>query len=610
MRSGFIALFRVGLVAVLLGLPIAAIANAPDPGQLGKRVALVVGNGAYGDLGRLPNPPNDASDIAAKLRALHFDVTLVTDGDAEAMLAALRDFGEAGAGADVALFFYAGHGMAMEGENYLIPVRARIKDKLSLRYGALSLSDVRDTLESTDAPLKMVILDACRDNPLAKQLQQSTGQLGRSLDASSGLARMNIDQGSGWYIAFATGPGRVALDGKNQRNSPFTQALLAHVGDENVDARVMFGSVRDAVVRATEDRQNPWSEDGMRGQFQFNPVAVKPAEPVAPTDYLDWQKISSSDEPSDYEAFLKAHPDSNLASAAEARIRQLRDPATERATWDLTQSSSDPAAYEKFLRNYPEGPYAGAARLNLQNLLGAQLRSSDDRHAMEEYIARFPNSPFTADIDQRLSTLGKQAMAAPAAPTIAPAAPAAEADRALELVAAPTPPPSPSAAPEADLSPDSVARLRLQVQGIQIQYALKALGYYTGKVDGKLGSGSQRAISSFQRSIGAQATGDLLPEEIVALVGAAARGGNRDAQTIYGVLFQTGAGVKKDQARAVEWYRRAAEGGNGYGQLNLGFAYANGWGVERDVVSARRWLEAANASGVPEARQALRTLGD
>ncbi len=607
MRSGFIALFRVCLVAVLLGLPIAAIANAPDPGQLGKRVALVVGNGAYGDLGRLPNPPNDASDIAAKLRALHFDVTLVTDGDAEAMVSALRDFGEAGVGADVALFFYAGHGMAMEGENYLIPVRARIKDKLSLRYGALSLSDVRDTLESTDAPLKMVILDACRDNPLAKQLQQSTGQLGRSLDASNGLAKMNIDRGSGWYIAFATGPGDVALDGKNQRNSPFTQALLAHVGDENVDVRVMFGSVRDAVVRATEDQQIPWSEDGMRGQFQFNPVAVKPAVDAA---QIAWRSIVNSTSPADFDDFLQKFPDSDYSNSAKIQRQQLREPKAESDAWKTTQTSSDPAAYEEFLRNYPEGAFASTARLMLQNLLGAQLRSSDDRHAMEEYIARFPNSPFTADIDQRLSTLGKQAMAAPAAPTSAPSAPAAEADRALELVAAPTPPAGPSAAPEADLSPDSVARLRLQVQGIQIQYALKALGYYTGKVDGKLGSGSQRAISSFQRSIGAQATGDLLPEEIVALVGAAARGGNRDAQTIYGVLFQTGAGVKKDQARAVEWYRRAAEGGNGYGQLNLGFAYANGWGVERDVVSARRWLEAANASGVPEARQALRTLGD
>lgn len=609
MRSVFIAFFRVGLVAVLLGLPIAAIANAPDPGQLGKRVALVVGNGAYGDLGRLPNPTNDASDIAAKLRALHFDVTLVTDGDAEAMVSALRDFGEAGAGADVALFFYAGHGMAMEGENYLIPVRARIKDKLSLRYGALSLSDVRDTLESTDAPLKMVILDACRDNPLAKQLQQSTGQLGRSLDASSGLARMNIDQGSGWYIAFATGPGDVALDGKNQRNSPFTQALLAHVGDENVDARVMFGSVRDAVVRATEDRQIPWSEDGMRGQFQFNPVAVKPTVDAA---QIAWRAIMNSTSPADFDEFLQKFPDSDYSSSAEIQRKQLREPKAQSEVWEKMQNSTDPAAYEEFLRNYPDGPYAGTARLNLQSLLGAQLLTSNDAHAMEAYIARFPNGLLTAYIDQRLSTLGKQAMAAPApeAQALAPAPSAAESNRALELVAAPTPPAGPSVAPEADLSPDSVARLRLQVQGMQIQYALKALGYYTGRIDGKLGSGSQRAISSFQRSIGAQATGDLLPEEIVALVGAAARGGNRDSQTIYGALFATGAGVKKDLPRSVEWYRRAAEGGNGYGQLNLGFAYANGWGVERDVVSARRWLEAANASGVPEARQALRTLGD
>ncbi len=604
MRSGFIALFRVGLVAVLLGLPIAAIANAPDPELIGKRVALVIGNGDYGDLGALPNPPNDASDVAAKLRTLHFEVRLVTDGDDDAMEDALRAFSVDAAGADVALFYYAGHGMAVDGENYLVPVNMPLQDRLSLRK-AIRFSDVRDTLESTSASLKMVILDACRDNPLAKRWQRGSGELGRSLNASPGLVETATGNASGWYIVYATAPGDVALDGENQRNSPFTQALLSHLGDENVDVQGIIRSVRADVLEATNHKQVPWENAALTGTYILNPVAVKPE--VDPAQ-IAWRALRDSTSPAAFDEFLRAFPDSDYTNAAKYQLQQLRDPEREREAWRTVKATQDPAILESFLRDYPDGASADAARLALQGVLGAQLLASDDTHAMEAYIARFPDAPLAALIDQRMSTIGKQASVAP--DKVVATAATQTTERALELVAAPTPPAGPSAAPEADLSPDSVARLRLQVQGIQIQYALKALGYYTGKVDGKLGPGSQRAISSFQRSIGAQATGDLSPEEIVALVGAAARGGNRDAQTIYGVLFQTGAGVKKDQARAVEWYRRAAEGGNGYGQLNLGFAYANGWGVERDVVSARRWLEAANASGVPEARQALRTLGD
>ena len=145
---------------------------------------------------------------------------------------------------------------------------------------------------------------------------------------------------------------------------------------------------------------------------------------------------------------------------------------------------------------------------------------------------------------------------------------------------------------------------------MQRQYALKALGFYTGAIDGKFGQNSREAVRAFQRAIGTPGTGELEPAEIVALIGEAARSGDRDCQTIYGGMFATGAGVAKDLPRSVEWYRRAAEAGNGFGQLNLGYAYANGWGVQRDVVSARRWLEAARDNGVPEAAQALRTMGN
>ena len=233
------------LALLLMLLPMAApgwAAGTPDGGlDLGKRVALVIGNGSYGALGTLPNPPNDAHDIAAALEDLSFDVTLVVDGDVDELRQSLRAFGRSAAGADVALFYYAGHGMAVRGENYLVPVSAQIETDLDLRFETLGLTDVRETLDFTDAKLKMVILDACRDNPLAKLLQRNEAELGRGLSMSEGLAPMDVAKASGLFIAYATAPGNVALDGSTQRNSPFTRALLDHINTPNVDVRVMFG---------------------------------------------------------------------------------------------------------------------------------------------------------------------------------------------------------------------------------------------------------------------------------------------------------------------------------------------------------------------------------
>ena len=156
-------------------------AETPATAELGTRVALVIGNGAYGELGTLPNPPNDASDVSGRAEKLDFKVTRVVDGNADDMRRALRDFGSSATGADVALFYYAGHGMALNGENYLVPVQAHIENELDLRYETLALSDVRDALDFTDAHLKMVILDACRDNPALQAAGEQGGATGRGL---------------------------------------------------------------------------------------------------------------------------------------------------------------------------------------------------------------------------------------------------------------------------------------------------------------------------------------------------------------------------------------------------------------------------------------------
>ncbi len=382
----------------------------------GTRVALVIGNGAYGDLGTLPNPPNDASDIADALEGLHFKVTRVIDGNAEEMRRALRDFGSSASGADVALFYYAGHGMALRGENYLVPVHAQIQNELDLTYGTLALSDVRNALDYTNANLKMVILDACRDNPLAKMLQARNAQLGRSVQTNEGLAPMDVQQASGMFIAYATSPGNVALDGSHQRNSPFTKALLAHIAAPNTDVRIMFGGVKQDVVQATNGRQIPWVEEAMLGgEFDFNPVKVAPLPPTLPDDYIAWSQVDT-DDPAAVDAFIAQHPDSKLVGAARDRLSILRDPAAEAAAWTTLRNSRDPAAFEQFLHRYPDGANAATAQYLLEGLLSNQLLASRDVGGMEAYVARFPDGAWTALVRDTMAQLRSAQNTAPAEP--------------------------------------------------------------------------------------------------------------------------------------------------------------------------------------------------
>jgi len=392
--SIFAAIVAAALV-LLLGSPILAAGTPATDEAPGNRVALVIGNGAYGELGPLPNPPNDASDVADALEKLDFKVTRVIDGNADDMRRALRGFGSSAMGADVALFYYAGHGMALRGENYLVPVRAHIENELDLRYETLGLGDVQDALDFSGAKLKMVILDACRDNPLAKMLQSKEAAVGRGLSLSDGLVAMQVQDASGMFIAYSTAPGSVALDGSNQRNSPFTKALLTHIATPNTDVRVMFGDVRADVVKATNGHQTPWTEEAMLGGFEFNPEAVAPPPPTPPDDFTAWSKIANSEDPADLEAFLDQFPESSLANAARAQLKMLRDPATEAAAYGKLHGSKDVAAYETFLHRYPDGTFASAAQLMLQGLLSVQLVDSGNVPGMKAFIARFPDGSFT-----------------------------------------------------------------------------------------------------------------------------------------------------------------------------------------------------------------------
>lgn len=268
----------LGVVRCLI-LVILLLAHAA-PAQADKRVALVIGNGAYQYSSHLENPAHDATDMASVLARVGFDVVQGIDADFSALQQLMREFTIRAGNADVALLFFAGHGLQVDGENYLLPVSARLQRRTDLRFEAVALNEVLHLMEESGARIKIAVVDACRDNPLARSFNRSTrSTVGSGLAPPRSTAR-------GTLIAFATSPGDVAADG-SERNSPFTAALLRHLPEPNVEVNEMFTRVRAAVDRTTGGEQLPWLNTSLVGQFYFSPgqlsasqiTAIPPPEP-------------------------------------------------------------------------------------------------------------------------------------------------------------------------------------------------------------------------------------------------------------------------------------------------------------------------------------------
>lgn len=225
-----------------------------------RRVALVFGNASYKS-SPLRNPVNDATDFSEALRSLGFEVTLIRDASISQMREATRRFADVLPASDVALIYYAGHGVEVKGRNYLIPVTADIKHEYELEEQAYDAGRWLDMLEgganSGRQRVNVVILDACRDNAFTRGWRS----------ASRGLARM--DAPAGTFIAFATAPGRVAADGDRQRNSPFTASLLKAMQQPNLPIELVFKEVRRMVLQETRGEQVPWDNSSLVGDFVF-----------------------------------------------------------------------------------------------------------------------------------------------------------------------------------------------------------------------------------------------------------------------------------------------------------------------------------------------------
>lgn len=241
-------------------------AEAVDPGR---RIALVIGNGAYKNAPPLPNPPNDARGLAKNLRDIGFEVSEGIDLDKAKMQSTIVSFLRDSASADLAVVFYAGHGMQVDGKNFLVPVDAGFDGTADF---ATNMTDMDTILAALDGKLRtnIIILDACRDNPLANKAIVAAAEPSRSLRVRSGLAApSNVGSGAtagaGTMIAFATAPGQIALDGDGS-NSPFSTALIRHIGTPGLEVQQLMTRVRADVVASTKGRQVPWSNSALIGE--------------------------------------------------------------------------------------------------------------------------------------------------------------------------------------------------------------------------------------------------------------------------------------------------------------------------------------------------------
>ena len=291
-----------------------------------QRLALVVGNSNY-DIGPLGNPVNDAALMEATLRELGFTVTRIDDADRvtfeRAVVSFSRDVRNAG-NDTIGLFYYAGHGVQANGENYLIPVDAQVADLLDLRIQAIDVSTVMASLEAAGNRLNIVILDACRNNPF-RSIQRS---------ASRGLAK--IDAPYGTLVAYATAPGDVALDGDG-RNSPYSLALAKAMKLPGLQIEQVFKRTRIEVMERTGQRQIPWESSSLVGDFAFNTAGASAAaidtsssasSADATNDRLFWESIRDSDNPAMFEAYLNAYPNGSFAPLARIRLAELQGGGT------------------------------------------------------------------------------------------------------------------------------------------------------------------------------------------------------------------------------------------------------------------------------------------
>ena len=396
------------IVVVLL---VVFLAASPALAQ-GKRVALVIGNSEYKHTPRLENPKNDAAHMAAQLKKLGFVVMEGRDLDKAAMDRTVRDFAEALGGAQVGLFFYAGHGLQVGGQNYLVPIDAKLTTASAIDFEMVRLELVHRTMER-EVSTNILMMDACRDNPLARNLARALGT--RSTQIGRGLAVVEL--GEGTLISFSTQPGNVALDGDG-RNSPYSAALVKHIATPGDDLPTILINVRNDVMNETARRQVPWEHSALTAKFYFIP----PRPTGQQIEFQFWVSVKDSTNPAILGTYLEKYPTGEYASIARVLIdhydRRLKLELAAREGDRKRQEEEMKAAAAKRLENQQRAREAALAaeRKRAEEVKNTQqterldkeraellARNEELKKALDE--ARVAREAAKAAEDQRLAAL-------------------------------------------------------------------------------------------------------------------------------------------------------------------------------------------------------------
>jgi hypothetical protein len=458
-----------------------------------KRVALVIGNSNYRNVGHLANPASDAQLMADTLKTGGFDtIVFLRDADAAEMRRRLRTFADQVRDADVAVVFYAGHGVEVDGTNYLIPVDALLERDIDVYDEAFSLDRVLVTIEPAKR-LRLVILDACRDNPFAKAMKRTIATRG----VARGLTRVE-PASPNTLVAFAAKAGSTASDG-DDRGSPFTAALAKHIATPGLDLRKAFGYVRDDVLKATSNRQEPY----VYGSLGGDDVALVPARQV-PASQIPASQAPAGPQPG---------PQSEI-----------------RRDFELALETGGRDAFEAFLRGHPAGFYADLATVQLRKIAAEEARAAAEEKARlaererERLAAEGAKQAEQAKAAAEARAAEATRLAAEKAKQIETekAAAAERARAAVEQAAAKDAVQGAAAEKEvAELAArqlvdnndkhDKVAALSMPDKAAQqtaidlrrvLQQELRRVGCMTGQVDGNWDAASQRALDLFNRHAG------------------------------------------------------------------------------------------------------------
>jgi hypothetical protein len=352
MRSA-VGLWKWKIIAVIAAAVMAAVFSVSASAATQTKVALIIGNGAYKSVPELPNPPNDGADVAAALTRIGFSVRLATNVSYDEMRRALLEFSGKARNSEMAVVFYAGHGMEVAGENWLIPVDAELKTDLDTEQEAISLRAVM-LMVSSASRLGLVVLDACRNNPFLAKMKRTISVRA----VSRGLSR--IEPTSNVLVAYSAKDGTIASDGDG-RNSPFTTALLRHLETPGLEVSFLFRNVRDEVIAATDSEQQPFTYGSLSKEaiYLIPPPAVPP--PVG-ADQVTWSFLKETTDEAALKLFTAQYPNSALRKDAEARIAALEaaqaakpvPPKPDEVTWALIKETRDEGALRRFTAQYPD----------------------------------------------------------------------------------------------------------------------------------------------------------------------------------------------------------------------------------------------------------------